>query len=222
MVIETYEFMWFVCLDQWKGNSRTMCPCRRAENFHGCGPEEFMNASVALRRLHSERDKSMALLEELGYASEVAPLAGPAASPYSASELEREVRAAVDLLDEHDQSRRARIRWKPEPEPEPEHEHEPAPAPAPEPSVSEEEEEESEHDSDSSYVEQSQSSSQSSSLTVEQPSPSDSRLMRRQLKTTAARKVRAFLLRCRAFLKLTTFSRVCRRSRTCKVHKAVK
>jgi outer membrane biosynthesis protein TonB len=190
-----------------------------------------MNArAVALRRLRSERARSIALLEELGYMSGDSALAATSTSPYSASELEREVRTAVDLLDEHEQSRRARIRWKPEPEPEPEPEHEPAPAPAPEPaeeeasepSVSEEEEEESEHDSDSSYVEQSHSSSQSSSLTVEQPSPSDSRLMRRQLKKTAARKVRAFLLRCRAFLKLTTFSRVCRRSRTCKVHKAVK
>ena len=169
-----------------------------------------MNArAVALRRLRSERDRSIALLEELGYMSGDSALAATSTSPYSGSELEREVRTAVDLLDEHDQSRRARIRWKPEPEPEPEPEHEPAPAPAPapepaeeeasEPSVSEEGEE-SEHDSDSSYEEQSRSSSQSSSLSKSQPSPSDSRRMRNRLNTKAAKKVWAMLLRCRAFL----------------------
>ena len=150
-----------------------------------------MNArAVALGRLRSEHDRSMALLAELGYPSVVAPLAGPTASPSSppgpAWQL---IRNTMDLLEE---VKRARKRPEPEPEPEPEHEPEPAPAPAPEPasepSVSEEEEE-SEHDSDSSYEEQSESSSQSSSLSVHQPSPSAGRLMRKRLNKATAKKV---------------------------------
>ena len=66
-----------------------------------------MDIVTLRRRLRSEREKSMALLADLGDSSWVAAFAATSASPYSALELHRVSRATVALLDElHLQSQR--------------------------------------------------------------------------------------------------------------------
>ena len=71
-----------------------------------------MDIVTLRRRLRSEREKSMALLADLGDSSWVSAFAATSASPYSALELHRVSRATVAFLVELNLQSPRRERWR--------------------------------------------------------------------------------------------------------------